>query len=549
MELLIGLIMIVAALYAIAWVIEHLLWPVLKYVSAAALVIGLVVGVLAALVSYIKAVRRNRHPYARYVDKSPHPQPARRSYFFGPGMKQLISIVTDAWKGMWAWLSKVLEIAGVMLLFADSWIIRIIMFIPAAALTVSAFASVGLLGGLITAILSTAHMALMFAVMAVIYVLFSITWVIDRIYLKSRSIRTSCSYCQERYVIPVFECPDCGEMHTKLVPGPYGIWHRRCKCGHVLPTTFLNGRSELTSYCPMCHNGLAASDASQVSISVVGGSSSGKTVLMSAFYHELFESIRNNGSRLTTEIPDTMKHLFEDLERYYEGAPCDPTPVTDTSIMYSVLFNSSVFDARKQFSVYDIAGEAFRDPEISAMIPQKQFKFADGIVIVIDPLGAELMRSEAEANGDDTTNYSESEASTVITNFVSYLKTNLSSKGVSKTIQKPVSVVITKADLPSVKRRISYTHIRHELKQKHFADFDTARDELCRNFLADIGMANAVSAIDANFSNVHYYPVSAIGHEPDGEVYEPEHIMEPFERIITEADSALAELMGLQKNP
>lgn len=547
MELIIGIILIVVILYAVCWVIETLLWPILKYVCAAALVIGAIVGVLAALVSYFKAIRRNRHPYARYVDKSSNPQPARRSYFFGPGINQLIAITTDAWKGMWAWLCKILSVAGGMLFFTDSWIIRIIMFLPAAALTVASFASVGLLGGLITAFLSAAHIAIMLSMMVVIYTLFTITWVIDRIYLKSRSIRTSCSYCQERYVIPEFECPNCGEIHTKLVPGPYGIWHRRCKCGHVLPTTFMNGRSQLNSYCPMCHNGLAASDASQVSISVVGGSSSGKTVLMSAFYHELFDSIRRNGNRLSVEIPDASKYMFEDLERWYAGAPCDPTAVTDTSIMYSVLFNASVFDARKQFSVYDIAGEAFRDPEISAMIPQKQFKFADGIVIVIDPLAAELMRSEAEANGDDITNYSESEASTVITNFVSYLKTNLSSKGATRTIQKPVSVVITKADLPSVKRRISYTHIRHEVKQKRFADFETARDELCRNFLADIGMSSAVSAIDANFSNVHYYPVSAIGHEPDGEIYEPEHIMEPFERIITEADSALAELMGLQK--
>jgi len=542
-EIIIGIIIFAVVLKIIVSVVG----PLLIYASGIALGIGALVGVLAAFVSYIRAVARNRHPYARYTDKSANPQPARRSYFFGPGMNQLINIITDAWKGMWAWLSKVLTVAGVMLLFSDSWIIRIIMFLPAAALTVAAFVSVGLLGGIITATLSLIHASIIFAWMAVIYVLFSITWVIDRIYLKSRSIRTSCAYCQERYVIPEFECPNCGEIHTKLVPGPYGIWHRRCKCGHVLPTTFMNGRSELASSCPMCHNGLAASDASQVSISVVGGSSSGKTVLMSAFYHELFESIRRNGSRLSVEIPDASKYMFEDLERWYEGATCDPTAETDTSIMYSVLFNASVFDARKQFSVYDIAGEAFRDPEISAMIPQKQFKFSDGIVIVIDPLAAELMRSEAEANGDDITNYSESEASTVITNFVSYLKTNLSSKGVTRTIQKPVSVVITKADLPSVKRRISYTHIRHEVKQKHYADFDTARDELCKNFLADIGMTNAISAIDANFSNVHYYPVSAIGHEPDGEAYEPEHIMEPFERIITEADSALAELMGLQK--
>ena len=57
----------------------------------------------------------------------------------------------------------------------------------------------------------------------------------------------------------------------------------------------------------------------------------------------------------------------------------------------------------------------------------------------------------------------------------------------------------------------------------------------------------AIQAIEANFSNVHYYPVSAIGHEMNGEAYEPEHVFEPFANIISVADPALAGVLKLQQ--
>lgn len=82
--------------------------------------------------------------------------------------------------------------------------------------------------------------------------------------------------------------------HARLVPGPYGIWHRRCSCGKKLPTTFLLGRSALKAFCPVCGNELAASDVQQFSLSVVGGTSSGKTVLLTAFYHNFLEALDKN---------------------------------------------------------------------------------------------------------------------------------------------------------------------------------------------------------------------------------------------------------------
>ena len=544
-ELIIYGLLIYLAIMAIIWVVKHIVGPGIKYASIAALVIGVAVGAFAALSSYFKAVKANIHPYSYYVDKSKHPQPARRSYFFGPGFLQLRRMVGGAWAGIKPWFEKVTVIAGVGLTFADSWIIRIVVFVPVAAFALAAYLAIGVIGGGITVMLSLIHTGIMLAVMIVIYTIFSVTWIIDRIYLKRHAIKVSCPYCTERYTIPKFECPNCGQIHDKLVPGPYGIWHRKCTCGHVIPTTFLNGRSELKSYCPNCDHELAASDAHQVSISVVGGSSSGKTVLLSAFYHLMFENIRRSGNRVRVEIPEMNEYMFEDLEHWYQGAPCDPTALSDTSTMYSVLLDSEELTTRAQFSVYDIPGEAFMDPSMSSMIPQKHFQHANGLVIVIDPLEAYQMRAEAEQSGDQVVNYSESEAAAVIANFVTYLRTYLSGKKITRNIQMPVSVVITKADLASVKRRISYTHIRNTVKHGVYEDFDTARDEQCKQFLIDIGLGSVVDAITADFVNAHYYPVSAMGHEANGEEYEPEHVMEPFAHIIRTSEPVIADLLQI----
>ena len=61
-------------------------------------------------------------------------------------------------------------------------------------------------------------------VVLAIYVIFTIVWIIDRIYLLKNKIRSDCPTCHSRFLIPTFMCPDCGAMHKKLVPGPYGIW-------------------------------------------------------------------------------------------------------------------------------------------------------------------------------------------------------------------------------------------------------------------------------------------------------------------------------------
>ena len=157
------------------------------------------------------------------------------------------------------------------------------------------------------------------------------------------------------------------------------------------------------------------------------------------------------------------------------------------------------------------------------------------------------MREQAKIEGDDTLNFSSAEAASVVTNFVTYLKNVLTNGKTRGKSLKPVAVVITKSDLSSIGRHISYPRIREIMNGSPdaFDSFDEARDCICREFLQDIGLGDAVKAVEAGFSEVHYFPVSAMGHPANGEAYVPEHVAEPFYWLIAKTQPALAELLNI----
>ena len=369
MEIIIYIILGYLAIQALIWLFTNIIGPAAKWILIVAVTAGVLSGAWVAFSSYIKSIIANINPYQYYVDKSKNKQEfaKHKSYFFGPGLAQLGKTIKDAWGGIVVALKKIADIRDNIGDWSDGFL-RFILKPIAWIFYIVAMIAVGLFGGVITTVLSAVHAVILFTFMCIIYVLFSLTWIADRLYLKRKSIKTSCPYDQTRVTIPHFRCPNCGEVHTKLVPGPYGIWNRRCTCGAKLPTTFFNGRSKLIPLCPTCGTELAASDVQQFSLTIVGGTSSGKTVLISAFYHEFLELLNKN-IKVNYEIPAIHKDMFDDLERWYGGVPCAATAVNVTSDMYSILFSSDALETDKQFSIYDIAGEAFDDPTVSQSVP------------------------------------------------------------------------------------------------------------------------------------------------------------------------------------
>lgn len=50
----------------------------------------------------------------------------------------------------------------------------------------------------------------------------------------------TCPKCHEEFLLPLYSCPECSVLHTKLVPGKDGMFKRKCKCGQLPPILFLD---------------------------------------------------------------------------------------------------------------------------------------------------------------------------------------------------------------------------------------------------------------------------------------------------------------------
>lgn len=530
-------------LYLAYLFITKILIPVGAVVGGVALVVvsvaALAVGFFSAFKNYFKAVRDNVN--FRNWEWERDAEPAKRSYFFGPGYAQLIGTIKSAFayhadsgrkvsmmadairgddEGIWGGIRTIFSL--IYLIIAD-----VCIYVIGTALC----AAFGLLHGGITT-----------AVMIPTYVVFTIVWIIDRIYLLKYKIRSDCPVCHSRFLIPVFMCPECGAMHRKLVPGPYGIWHHKCTCGHKIPSTFLNGRSKLDAYCPNCDSPLIASDARPIVFQLIGGSKSGKTVFLAAYFHQYLEKLKAN-KEIQVEISDQYKPYFDELEDWYSGIDC-PATAQLNSQMYPLLLHSSL-GVKRQFSIYDIAGEMFDGFTAENEVLQQQFHYCDGLLFLIDPFSSGTLRNDRINAGEDMSDFSDMPVEDVVTNFTNYLVTT-GHKKANERCSIPMAVLIAKADVKEIKRAIGPAKIASILKKPEngYTSYEEARDEECRKFLIDIGLSAAVENLEIGFSNLHYYPVSAMGHTPDGSPYEPWGVTDAIDWMLPLADKDLADLIA-----
>jgi hypothetical protein len=381
-------------------------------------------------------------------------------------------------------------------------------------------------------------------VLSLPYVLvFVVAWFVDRIYLIIRKIAQPCGNCQSKNTILYYECPKCGRVHKHLVSGPYGVFRHKCKCGQKLPCTFFNGRSiKAKPICPCCGNYIKGAGTRPFMIQMIGGSNSGKTVYISAFYHEFLEKVKKS-QYIDYEVDKDDENLFVDLEDWYMGVPCESTKRMNSQ-MYPVQLYSNQLDVARKFILYDIAGEMFNSGKADAEINQKQFHYCNGIVFILDPFSNNSYRKEMEQIGERLPQYSDIESGDVVNTFLNYMA-KTGNKSVGSVFQMPFSVVITKADVKAIRQRINMVKIKAEFNKNpgKYASIDEARDSMCKEFLEEIGLAELTSIIDTRFKKVHYFLASPMGHEPDDSAFDSWGVLEPIDWIIKEQDEKLYNLV------
>ena len=538
MEVIIGIILVVLAIYL---VVKYVIPAIIAVSGIAAVIIAgvaVIVGFISAVTNYFSAIKNNLNFLHWEWEKDD--EPARRSYFFGPGYAQLFATIKSAFELNAASGTKI-SATGKSFKGASTGIWGAAKAIGGFIYTVVGYICVYVIGMILCAVLGLIHGSITTVFMILSYVIFTIVWIIDRIYLLKNKIRSDCPTCHSRFLIPTFMCPDCGAMHKKLVPGPYGIWKHKCTCGKKLPATFLNGRSKLEAFCPDCGSPLVASDARPVVFQLVGGSKAGKTVYLSAFFHEYLQKLSSN-KNLEFTITDQYQPFFDELEEWYNGIDC-PATAQLNSQMYPLLIDRSL-GVKRQFSIYDIAGEMFDGFTADTEIQQQQFHYCDGLLFLIDPFSSGNLRTNKINAGEDVSDFSDMAVEDVATNFINYLIRTGHAKANSR-CNIPIAILIAKADIKEVKREIGPAKISNIFRNntEQYGTYENARDSICRQFLVDIGLSATVDNLETQFSNLHYFPVSAMGHSADGTPYEPWGIMEAVEWMLPLADKELSDLI------
>lgn len=523
-----------------------LLYLIIRYVVPVVLAAGAIIAVIIAAVSaaiatyfaidsYSSAVKENIN-FREWKWKKDE-EPARRSYFFGPGYSQLWNTVKAAFDNIRD-AGSIIRKYGRMI-EGSSYYTGIEYLRKAAAFVFVVFGYISVygVGFVLCAVFGLVLGTVTTACMIVFYLVFSLVWLVDRIYLVAKKIRSDCPECHTRVLIPAFRCPECGRLHKKLVPNAYGIFRHRCECSKKLSATFFNGRSKLEAVCPICGTTMVSSDTRPIVFQLVGGSGAGKTVYLSSFFHQYLEKLRNY-DELEISFAPSYESNFLELEDWYNGADCRAT-ARFNSQMYPILIKSPA-GVRRQFSVYDIAGEMFNVGTADSEVEQEQFHYCDGILFIVDPFCEGKLKENRLSRGESLSGFSSMSLSTVVENFINYLiRTGHKKPQTRCTV--PLSVLIAKSDVKEINDRVNPKVI--EKRQYEFASYDEARDAVCREFLFDIGMENAICNLETQFVYVHYFPVSSMGHSVNRERFSPWGVIEPVEWMLSLADRDLFNIM------
>ena len=523
------------------WLWENLLEPIFPLTMFVLASLGFIIGAFVSVRNYIRSVKAFRDPWKNYKDKGRFVEEnaARRSYFFGPGQRQVSCIFRGAWKRNFA---SVGSIVRNRINVGHGFILRVILAPFVWIYLIVYIFSVLTFGSILTFLIGTVHFLVIFLVSTLHRIIFSLAWLVDRTYLVFKRISSICPHCKKKYRIPEFACPDCGKRQHNLVPSSYGIFHRKCVCGKKLPTTFFNGRSRLEPYCPSCGDTMVSSDSRQFGLTMVGASSAGKTAIITAFVHQLQELVRN-APNAECEIPTAQARKFDQLNRFYLGHESLRGSVVDeTTDMYSLLLRLHRGRTRIQFSLYDVAGEVFDTPDLNAIVYANDMAISQGIIFVLDPLSAPSLKERARRSDHAAVR----EMSAVLNHFVTFLQTLSSAEKVGQRIKRPMAVLINKMDSPTITSWFSMEDLNAALSAVSPDRRQALQDSMCRDFLMQIGLSDFLMALDAQFSNVHFFPVSATGGADRGYAFQPSAgLMKPFAWIIRQKDTELAGALNL----
>lgn len=495
------------------------------------------IAILGIALSLIKSILNN------YKSWKPDPESnLMLSYFCGTGNYQRKLIYYNAKELLhdrkWSWISA----AGLAYRLGNCtneskiilWLYSL-LYLPLAIMGIIEMAIRVTLGFCFFFCLNIAIWTVLLVLGVVMRLFIPVFRVIDR----ALRVEQHCPHCYTAFRLPYFRCPHCGKVHQNLVPGRCGILIAKCSCGRFIPCSVLSHRSKLVGVCPnaKCEMDLATANAKQFFVQIIGGNSSGKTAFSAAFQHQYLNLSQDND---VYKVFGEPKEIFEALERMYRNGVTEPSSASEIGAYNYV--HQLRGTAAHSLIFYDIPDEVLLSDEYEKS--PLNFGYTDGIIIIIDPLSVASVRNECVRQGEisTTSGFSADNYEAIIIDFINKFS-EIAGRSARKMSDIPVAVLIAKSDVKHIKSRIGMPRIKTQYKkapETYNNDLSIARDEICRAFLNDIGLANVVNNLESVFSEICYFPMSAVGHSPEvGIAFDPFGVIDPVAWIAKKRQSAI----------
>lgn len=453
------------------------------------------------------------------------PQPAYKNYFFRKAYLDYRDIVVKAYEYSFDHGKEAFSLANKTVAH-EAWFLTWPLALTLYAVLVVALAA-ALMLFLVTGLV---HLLTVTVVCAMVYLAALYLRLVEWFSMQWRKISFVCPHpdCYKQIALPVYRCPDCGEKHTRLLPGSYGVLRRRCACGSKrLPTLAVFGRQDLPAYCPKCENPLNRDigTARNLHLPIIGGPSAGKTNYLMACVMAIEADAIQHGRKMSFPDPQDQRIYARNKALFEEGLPVDKTPQLSPKS-----FQLKIADPNGEehlIYIYDAAGELYAS---AADIRRRQlyFQYIHGVLLVIDPFSIDQVRAdyrqELPALENELKPSSESPQNVydrMITTLREFAKNRRSLR------KRPLAVILTKIDALEVAREIKSLGTVDPAQQKDRLSIAT------RQWLISKGMGNLVRNIERDFETIRYFSCSAQGPRSNtAKSFRPVGVLAPVKWIL-----------------
>lgn len=350
----------------------------------------------------------------------------------------------------------------------------------------------------------------------------------ERAVMLVRSGYAKCPHagCHASVPLPVFLCPACGERHTRLIPGRFGLLRRVCKCDRaVLPTLFLLGKGALPSQCPRCSREMRGElFLGNAHIPIYGGPSAGKTMFMMATAWQLLE--HQLGRVSASLIKETDQRSYEGRWRpaMEMGRVLDKTV---ESAPDAFLLGLQVrLGLPLSLYLYDPSGEALLSEE--KLRDHAFLRYVDGLALIIDPLALPAMLERCQrSGGPDLQEGTSREAPAEV---LHHMINEMERQGIlprGEQFRRRTAVIFSKGDIRLVQQEFGVA-LGSEAPAGRWAKLGQASSPKIREWLAR-NERNLLQILETKFAHLRFFLVSALGHAPEERrAFAPQQALEPL---------------------